>query len=205
MRNMDYSDDTSLLSAIKGGDEKAFEHLFRAYFPRLKGYARRFVENDEAANDIVQECFLKFWEKRTLLTSVSLTSLLFAMVRNSCLNYLKHLCIVENFRLEYMAVQNGEEHLYQADFHCPADSLLLYEELEREIHAVIDSLPERCKEVFLMSRFENLKNREIADKLHISTTAVEKHISKALHAFSRHFREKYPMDITVLVLVWAIG
>lgn len=202
---MEYLDDASLLSAIRSGDEKAFEYLFRTYFPRLKGYALRFVENNEAADDIVQECFLKFWEKRAILASTSLTSLLFAIVRNSCLNYLKHLCVVENFRLDYLAKCNGEERLYHSDFHCLADSPLLHEELQKEIKTIIDSLPRRCRQVFLMSRFQHLKNREIAEKLQISTTAVEKHIAKALGVFSKHFIQKYPLDIAALLLAWAIG
>lgn len=100
---VDYSDETQLLSEIKKGDNQAFEFLFKTYYPRLRGYAIRFVEDDETARDIIQECFMRFWEKRELLTAVSVTSLLFAMVRNGCLNYLKHLSIVEKHQIEYLA------------------------------------------------------------------------------------------------------
>ena len=77
-------------------------------------------------------------------------------------------------------------------------------ELQEQIKLVIGQLPERCREVFLLSRFTHLKNREIADKLQISTTAVEKHISKALALFERHFKDKYPVDIYIMVLAWVI-
>ena len=163
-----------------------------------------FVENEEVALDIVQECFLNFWEKRNLLVAVSVTSLLFAMVRNSCLNYLKHEAVVEKHRIEYLAKVGGEERLYYADFAPDAGYGLLYEELEQQIKSVIDNLPERCREVFVLSRFENLKNREIAEQLRISTTAVEKQIAKALDIFARHFKEKYPMDVCIVVLAWLI-
>lgn len=200
----DFSDDSYLLEEIKRGNEEAFVYLFKNYFPRLRGYAIRFIEDEEIVRDIIQECFLKFWEKRYLLSSVSITSLLFAMVRNGCLNYLKHVSIVEKHRIEYLASIDGEERLYYTDFTFDADNKLLYDELQEQIKLVIGQLPDRCREVFLLSRFTHLKNREIADKLQISTTAVEKHISKALALFERHFKDKYPVDIYIMVLAWVI-
>lgn len=201
---VDFSDDKCLLEEIRRGNESAFDYLFKSYYPRLRGYAVRFIEDEEIVRDIIQECFLKFWEKREWLSAVSVTSLLFAMVRNGCLNYLKHLTIVEKHRIEYLASIDGEEKLYHADFAFDADNKLLYDELQEQIREVINRLPERCREVFLLSRFKQLKNKEIADKLRISTTAVEKHISKALAHFARHFKDKYPVDIYIMVLAWVI-
>lgn len=170
----------------------------------MRGYAIRFVEDEETARDIIQECFLRFWEKRALLSAVSVTSLLFAMVRNGCLNYLKHLSIVEKHQIEYLASVDGEERLYYSDFALDAEHKLLYDELQEQINIVIGQLPERSREIFLMSRFKGLKNREIADKLQISTTAVEKHIAKALQCFSKHFKDKYPVDIYIIIIAWVI-
>lgn len=70
---------------------------------------------------------------------------------------------------------------------------------------VIDTLPSRCREVFIMSRFDKKKNREIAEALSISTTAVEKHIAKALKTFSKHFKDKYPLDIYIVVIAWLLS
>lgn len=201
---IDFSDDKFLLEEIKKGNNQAFEYLFKNYYPRLYGYAIRFVEDEETARDIIQECFLHFWEKRELLSAVSVTSLLFAMVRNGCLNYLKHLSIVEKHQIEYLAKIEGEERLYYADFSLDSEYKLLYDELQEQINIVIAELPERCREVFLLSRFEGLKNKEIAARLQISTTAVEVHISKALLRFSKHFKDKYPVDIYIMVLAWVI-
>ena len=77
---IEFSDEKFLLDEIKKGNNQAFEYLFKTYYPRLRGYAIRFVEDEETARDIIQECFLRFWEKRALLSAVSVTSLLFAMV-----------------------------------------------------------------------------------------------------------------------------
>lgn len=201
----DFTNETILLEEIKHGNNQAFEYLFKNYYPRLRGYAIRFIEDEEVSRDIIQECFIKFWEKRAVFSSISVTSLLFAMVRNGCLNYLKHISVVEKHQIEYLAAIGGEERLYYADFTCDTDQKLLYEELEEQIKQVMEQLPDRCREVFIMSRFEGLKNREIAEKLQVSTTAVEKHISKALAAFSRHFKNKYTLDIYITILAWAIN
>lgn len=201
---VDFSDDNLLVKEIRKGNKQAFEYLFKSYYPRLRGYAIRFVEDEETVRDIIQECFLHFWEKRAYLTSLSLSSLLFAMVRNGCLNHLKHQAIVEKHQLEYLSDIGGEERLYATDFCIDAEYKLLYDELQEQIDLVIGRLPERCREVFILSRFEGLKNREIAEKFQISLTAVEVHISKALQCFSRHFKEKYPIDIYLIILAWLI-
>ena len=160
------------------------------------------LEDEETVRDIIQECFLRFWERREMLSAFSLTSLLFSMVRNGCLNYLKHRSIVEKYRVEYLAKVDGEERLYYADFMQDAEHKLLYKELQEQIALVLNQLPDRSREIFLLSRFRGLKNREIAEKLQISTTAVEKHIARALQYFSRHFSERYPVDLYIVILAW---
>lgn len=199
-----FADEKKLLQAIKDGDSEAFEFLFKSYYPRLRGYASRFLHDDEAVRDIIQESFLKFWEKRQLIEAISLSSLLFAMVRNACMNYLKHLQLMEQQSLDYLQEIPGREELYCWDFGLNPEYALLYKELQQEVDAVIKNLPERCREVFVMSRFKRMKNREIAEALQISTTAVEKHITKALKQFSDYFKDKYPLDIYIVILAWIL-
>ena len=200
-----FTDEKILLQEIKDGNGEAFEFLFNSYYPRLRGYAARFVNDDEAVRDIIQESFLKFWEKRDLIEAVSVSSLLFAMVRNACLNYLKHLRLVEQHSLEHLDAVAGQEELYYWDFNLGPKHTLLYKELQEQVKIVMNDLPSRCREVFEMSRFRKMKNREIADALQISTTAVEKHIAKALARFSVHFKEKYPLDIYIAILAWLLA
>lgn len=201
---VDFSDDKTLLEEIKSGNNQAFEYLFKTYYPRLRGYAVRFVGDEESVHDIIQECFLHLWEKHVTLSTVSVSSLLFAMVRNGCLNYLKHISIVEKHQIEYLANIGGEERLYYTDFFMDAEHKLLYDELREQIRIVMDHLPARSREVFILSRFKGMKNKEIADMLKISTTAVEKHIAKALRSFSDYFKEKYPIDVYIIILAWFI-
>ncbi|WP_075559333.1 RNA polymerase sigma-70 factor [Parabacteroides timonensis] len=201
----DFTDEKTLLQEIKNGNDQAFEFLFRSYYPRLRGYASRFVKDQEAIRDIIQESFLKFWEKRQLIEAISVSSLLFAMVRNACLNYLKHIQIVEQHNVEYLATLPGKEELYSLDFNLTPECTLLYKELQEQVDTVVNTLPPRCREVFIMSRFDKKKNREIAETLGISTTAVEKHIAKALMTFSKYFKDKYPLDIYIVVIAWLLS
>lgn len=196
-----YTDEHILLQAIKQGNETAFEYLFKSYYPRLRGYALRFVEDEETVRDILQESFMHFWERRQQIEPVSVTSLLFVIVRNACLNYLKHKQLVEQLSLKDAIQTMGKEELYCWDFGVNPEQKLLYEELQTQIHQVLQRLPKRCREVFTMSRFQHLKNREIADELQISTTAVEKHISRALKAFSYHFKDNHQLKIYIIMLI----
>ncbi len=181
-------------------DLETFELVFHHFYPRLVAFAIRFVADENEAKDIVQECFVNFWEKRSEFSSDAVSSLLFTMVRNACLNWLKHRAVVENYQTDYIEKSRGEEQLYNVDFLMNADKTLLYEELKEEINRVLNSLPERCRLVFRMSRFEGLKNREIAERLNISSTAVEKHISKALSRFSIYFRNNNPNYIYFFIV-----
>lgn len=184
--------------------ESSFEIFFRRFFPRLKAYAKRFVQAEDTAVDIVQECFLQFYGKGYDATSKSAPALLFAMVRNACIDDLRHKKLVRFESIDYLLTLDGEERLYHADFNFTPQDVLLYDELQAQIKEVIDSLTPKCREVFLMSRFEGLKNREIAERINTSVTNVEKHISKALAAFSRHFKERYPMDVYIMILSWLL-
>jgi RNA polymerase sigma-70 factor (ECF subfamily) len=193
-----------LSNEIKQGNSTAFEFLFKNYYPRLYGYAFRFIPDTDTVDDIVQECFIKLWEKHQNLNSESITSLLFAMVRNGCLNYLKHKDIEEKYQLEYLAKIGDEERLYYSDFAFDPEHKLLYDELQEQTKFVINNLPARCRQVFIMSRLKGMKNKEIATELQISTTAVEKHISKAIRIFADHFKNNYPVDVYIIALAWLI-
>ena len=71
---MEFSDDSQILEALKNGDESAFEQLFKRFYPRLRSYAIRFTKDDDLTRDLIQDCFVRLWEKRTLLASISLSS-----------------------------------------------------------------------------------------------------------------------------------
>lgn len=190
----------NLLDLIKNDQNEAFRFLFQKYYSRLLGYAIRFVQEREIAEDIIQEVFISFWEKRHLLKSISLSSLLFCMVRNASINYLKQKVLVEKYPIEFIENIDGEEKLYTLDFALSADEETLYEELKKRIQEALSILPERSREVFLLSRFNGLKNKEIALKLDISTTAVEKHISKSLKKISLYLKDNVDYNDYIIII-----
>lgn len=198
-----YKDLTPLFVDLKAGKTEAFEYIFRTYYPRLRNYASRFVTDQADLEDILQDCFVHLWERRQSLSAISVSSLLFTMVRNGCINYLRHKTMVDNCLAETLAHMQGSEQLYAMDLWDNADSHLMYQDLTQEIENVMDTLSPRCKEIFTMSRFEGLRNKEIAERLHISVKVVEKHITQALTTFKKRF-SKDKSDRTHLLLLWYI-
>lgn len=187
--------------------QRAFERLYIDYQPRLVAYALRFVNDPAAAQDIVHDSFTTLWDRHAPLDGREAPQLLFVMTRNRCLNYLKHKSIVNKYTLSCLArTRIGEERLYNVDFeYADNEHPYLYQELEREIQRITESLPDRCREVFLLSRFRGLKNREIAERLHISLNAVERHIQRALRIFSEALRQENSVYLQILLLAWLYG
>lgn len=165
-----------------------FEELFNQYSKPLFYYAAKFVE-DEAARDIVQDVFAKFWSDQKISIQLSLNSFLFTMVRNSCLQTLEKQK-VRNKYLESTKLKLQEEEL---QFYMNEKTSLIEQELENKLNEVLESLPKRCKQIFTMSRFKNKKNKEIAEELDISVKAVEKQITKALATIRTEMKDYLPL------------
>lgn len=172
----------SILNHIKDGDEQAFEKLFKDQYPILCGYARKYLDDVDQAEEIVQEMFFNFWQKRTKMDiNISLEAYLFRSVRNSCLNYLKHLKIREEHRL----ATNQEIRQKEQEIH---DTVVVLE-LQEKIERVIDQLPPERKRIFKMSRYEELKYKEIAEKLNLSVKTIEAQMGKALKFLRIHLSD----------------
>ena len=165
-----------------------FDEIFRRYSKPLFYYAVKFVD-DEAAKDVVQDIFLKLWSDRSIIVRQSLNSLLFTMVRNCCLQQLEKQKVRNNYIETTKLILQKEELL----FYTKEKSSLIEQELEDKLNEVLNSLPVRCKQVFLMSRFENKRNREIGEELNISVKAVEKQITKALAIIRNEMKDYLPL------------
>jgi len=150
-------------------DESSFEGLFREYFAPLMGFARKILGNEEDAREVVQSVFIKLWEKRDQIDlSTSMKSYLFTSVHNRSLNVIRDR---KKFSDSELPDPAGEW-----DVSAQIESM----ELEGKIRAALDELPEKCREVFMLNRFEGLKYLEIAERLGISAKTVENQMSKAL-------------------------
>lgn len=176
------------LPFVKHRDPEQFEMLFRKYSKSLFYYAAKFVD-DEAARDLVQDVFFKLWSDQSLTIRHSEQSLLFTMVRNSCLQYLEKQK-VRNRHLENSRLKLREDELV---YYIDEKTSLIELELENRVNDAINQLPDRCRQIFVMSRFENKRNREIAEDLEISVKAVEKQISKALATIRTELKDYLPL------------
>lgn len=162
-----------LIVRLKKGDQTAFELLFHFYYPGLVVYSTQFTTDRMEAEEIVQDFFVRLWQRHQQLNLTdSLKSYLFLSVKNGCLNYLKHKKVEEKY-IKQMAELSNQHIAYDPD-------LYIASELQEKVKNVIELLPEKCREIFMMSRIQGLKNEEIATNLNISKRTVETQISKAL-------------------------
>lgn len=170
---------------IKKGNIKAFEQLFRDLYVPLCAYANKFITDHNKSEELVQETFYKLWKNRESLNiRISLKSYLYKSVQNSCLLSIQHEKVKEKYRLHILHTDNtqGNE---------TPDKLLEEKELDKSIRETMNELPERCREIFYLNRYEGLKYREIAEKLSISQKTVEANISKALKLLRKNIGNKY--------------
>jgi RNA polymerase sigma-70 factor (ECF subfamily) len=169
-----------------------FEQLFRDFFPPLMAFARKILVDEDDARDVVQQVFINLWEKRSDLDlSTSLKSYLFTSVHHRSLNVIRD--------RKKFSVGEVPEVAGEWDVSAQIESM----ELEGKIREAIDSLPEKCREIFEMNRFEGLKYGEIASKLGISIKTVENQMSKAL----KILREQLGKYLTLLLwlLLYALN
>lgn len=178
--------DQQVFLAIQSGQTPAFEMLFKTYYKPLCRYANTYLKDPDGAEEIVQGAFIGLWEKRKAITiETSLKSYLYRAVRNSCLNELKH----EQVKQRHLASESLKEEAKSE----PADHLAIHVELEEKIRAAIQTLPEQCRLIFTMSRFEELKYQEIADQLNLSVKTVENQMGKALKLMRIQLKEYLPL------------
>jgi len=175
-----HTDDIFLLRRIKEDDETAFKYLFETYYVSLYRLAFFYIKKDMVAEEITLDVFTAFWEKRkTIEIQISIKAYLITSTRNRSMNYIR-----------------DNKSIYTTDDLSLLDSTieeysLEMKELEQLIDAAISSLPDKCKQVFIKSRTENLTNREIASQMNITTKTVEAQITKALKHIREHLGNSY--------------
>lgn len=173
-----------LVERLRNKDKRAFELIFNQYYGPLISYAFRFFDSREDAEEIVQEVFVKFWEKcDQLAKDSSIKNYLYRSVHNTCLNQIKHEKVKDAYKAYVLQVMDQNEDPFK-------------EEQTRQLHQLIldeiEKLPPRCSEIFKLSRFEGLKYQEIADHLEISIKTVEVQMGKALKLLRTRIREHIP-------------
>lgn len=187
---------TNHFERIRKGDEAAFETLFREHYEMLCHFARKLLGNMEEAEELVQDLFVQLWDKRDQLPeAMSMRSYLFTAARNRCLNVIKH-----------HKIRDKHQEAVKMAPPAPAPDAaqeLEHAELQARIGDAIDKLPDRCQQIFRMSRFEGLKYSEIGQQLGISPRTVETQIGKALRILRGELQDYFPFLLLYFMLeVW---
>lgn len=186
---MDFENNFILIENLRIGEEKAYAFLVDKYHQRLLGYAYGLVQDRTEAQDLVQNVFLKTWKYRTKLDhQFSLQSFLYKSLYNDFINSYKKKKAHNILQLKYYQTlsQTVED----------IDESALSKMME-VVNLEIQNLPDKCREVFLLSRREGLTNKEISDFMKISIKSVEGHITKAFKTLRRELGESYQVVLLV--------
>lgn len=185
VRLMAQIEDKVLVRRLRDGDKLAFKALFERYYPLFMSFAHRLLKDETAAEDLIQNVFLRIWTGRANLDEdKNFKNYLLVSVRNEIYQYFRH-----HFRIDDTA-----ECPEVVDTTQNIDTELSAKELEKRITDVIMKMPQRRREIFNLSRLEKLSNQEISTRLGISVRTVEKHIENALKDIRQH------LNISVLIL-----
>lgn len=162
-----------MLSGLSNDDKSALEALFNHFYPRLYHFSRSFLKIDEGVDDILQEVFLKIWINRKKITKPdTFNAYIYTITRNMLLNELRSRLNSQKAKEALLEKSVAEEFLLSKQIE--------YQELESMVTQIVAGLPERQREVFIMSRSEGLSHREIAQKLQIAEKTVEYHIGQVI-------------------------
>lgn len=172
---------TEILNLLKQGEKKGLQRLFYKYYKPLVLYALKYVHRQDEAEDMVQEVFIKFWEKKSFTgVSVQLKSYLYQAVRNHCLNYLEK---NRSHRLEHPALPIEKEEEETLDE-------LKWNQRMEEIHREINRLSPRSREIFIAIVFQNKKYKQVAEELHISVNTVKTTFSRTMITLKNNLSKK---------------
>ncbi len=175
-----------------------FKAFYIAWYSRAKDFARRFVMSEADAENIVQDVFLHLYERRVCFDMpVDLTSYLFTSIKNKCMDHLRRQ-IAER---EALSVLQGE---YELTMRVKYDSLEILNtdfpdeaSIDQRLHKALDTLPERCREIFIMNKLEGKKHAEIAEELHLSVKTVEAQTTIAYNKLREELKDCMPLFLFI--------
>ncbi len=162
-----------ILCELANDSEESLEKLFSYYYPRLFNFSKSFLKIEDGIDDILQEVFIKIWQNRKKINSpVTFNSFIFTITKNLLLNELRSRLSNKSMKEEFQKLSMAPEFSTHAQIE--------YRELKEKVDSIISELPERQKDIFVLSRYKGLSHKEIAEKLGIKTKTVEYHIALAV-------------------------
>ncbi len=191
--------DDFLLLRFKNGDELAFEKIFNSTYKHIVGFCYQFIRDEDKAQNLAQEAFLNLWLNREKIRNANgIKAFLYTFAKSGCLNDIRHRKIVKKYEDRHLQAKENEldsEILESFDFNA-----LEFSELETLIRQAIAELPEKCRQVFILSRLENKMNKEIAAELGISVKAVEANMSRALKTLRLKLADYIPSVVLQAII-----
>ena len=174
--------------------QQLFSKLYVAYYARLVRFASLYVGSEGDAENIVQDFFLYLWERKEILQELQQPdAYLFSAIKHRCLNFLRSQLSLIDRRQPLSDILEQEFQLKLYSIQLLDDSQMSIDEVEKHIHRAINSLPERCREIFIMSKLKGMKYREVAESLGISQNTVEGQMAIALKKLREELRHCVPL------------
>ena len=171
-----------IITELAKDNDGPLEELFNYYYPRLYNFSRSFLKIEDGIDDILQEVFVKIWQNReSIKNTATFNSYIFTITRNLLLNELRSRLNKQNTKEEISKLSVAPEYSLMEQIE--------YTDLKEKVDHVVNELPQRQKEIFVLSRTEGLSHKEIAEKLKISTKTVEYHISLAVRFLKDKLKE----------------
>ena len=178
-----------------------FEDVYLSYFSKMKYFAKEYVISEEDAENIVQDVFVELWENKKMLNMhMNLIAYLFTTIKNKCLNHLRHKLVVQE-----TASKLQEE--YTISLRMNLDSLEAFDnnlfsdqDIEKIISRALDTLSEKCRTIFIMSKIEGKKQKEIAQELNISINTIETQMGIAYKKLRIELKDYFPILLFILCL-----
>lgn len=182
-------------------EETRFEDIYLSYFSKMKYFAKEYVISEEDAENIVQDVFVELWENKEMLNMhMNLIAYLFTTIKNKCLNHLRHKLVVQE-----TASKLQEE--YTISLRMNLDSLEAFDnnlfsdqDIEKIISRTLDTLSEKCRTIFIMSKIEGKKQKEIAQELNISINTIETQMGIAYKKLRIELKDYFPILLFILCL-----
>ena len=176
-----------------------FEDVYVTYFSRMKYFAMEYVLSEEDAENIVQDVFTELWERRDLLVfNINLVAFLFTSIKNKCIDFLRHKLmakrVMDQLQEEYQLTLN----LKLASLEAFNQSVFSEEDVEKLATEIINSLPEKCREIFIKSRIEGKKHTVIAEEMNISPKTVENQMTIAYKKLRASLKYYLPLLLFLL-------
>jgi len=191
--------ENELFRKTKKGDVYSFEKLFKAYYRNLCFFAENYVKEKAMAEEIVGSFFINIWEKRSIIEiKGSVKSYFYSSVHNQCIKYLEHLKVMKRYE-EYAISRLRSKELLAPSSNAYPLANLISQEIVEDIEKSINELPEKCREIFCLSRFEDMSYEDISAKLDVSINTVRTQMARALQKLRENLKNYLPLFAFIIL------